>query len=321
MLFSTALAAAGLVSQGVSMFSSFYQSDKNKRMAAEADAEAAKNYAAAMKKLQVNVYDKIGIAKEPYALARQLAVQQGAMGIRTAAEGESRGAGPAAGLVNMAVQNQEQQNRAAMAQDMYGLALKSAEQGQSNIEAQAFLDLKSAEGAQKASADAYKASQQSLQAGFQQLVGLGATAASMAPDVIKSADARKIGNLKGMYDKALEGNGLKQNLMVDGQPMSFEKSVLTNMGLDEMAQQSLPIWTDTVDPLDPNKKVRNLDPIKFQGWLETLPPEDLKALQKTGFAPSAGLELQPNAVGTTPINPFAFPGLESYGSESYIMNK
>lgn len=101
------------------------------------------------------------------------------------------------------------------------------------------------------------------------------------------------------------------------------------MGLDEMAQQSLPIWTDVVDPLDPNKKVRNLDPIKFQGWLETLPPEDLKALQKTGFAPSAGLELQPNAglqmqsnaVGTTPINPFAFPGLESYGSESYIMNK
>jgi len=75
MLFSTALAAAGLVAQGVTTGLSIVQGLQNRSKMLEAEAKASKSLQEAKNYLQVNVYDKMGIAKEPFKLAREATLQ------------------------------------------------------------------------------------------------------------------------------------------------------------------------------------------------------------------------------------------------------
>lgn len=314
MLFSAALAAAGLVTQGISAAMSFDQYIKDRKMMAEAQANAKKSYNEAMKLLDVNVYDKIAINKEPYDLARQTTLQQGALALQAAGEGEARGAVGAAGLINMAVQNQERQNRADMSTEMYNLAMKSAEQQQQNTQYKTSLELESAKGAQKAAADAYAAGQKALGSGLSSLVGMGTTAASMAPDVIKTMNARRVEGIGNMYDEAVKSGKLSSNFLdASGNPIGKEQAILKSMGIDDASQQQLPIWMTVKDEVtQQDKKV--LSKPMFDAWMQTLSEQDLKDINKTGFNASAGLKsgtpgdgnLLDKLKGLGNFNPFNF---------------
>lgn len=249
----------------------------------EAEAKASQALNKAKSFLQVNVYDKMAIAKEPFNLARQAALSQGALALQSATEGSQRGAAAAAGGVQMAFQNQEAQNRAAMSEEMYALGLKSAAQEQENMQYMASLNLQEAEGAAKAAADYDKAAMQSFGNAAKGLVGVATTAAGMAPDVIKTQAARRVGNLKESYNKAVESGDIQSNLLdSEGNPIGFENAVLKTMGIDETQAQSLPIWMEVQDEKTKETK-KVLSTPMFEEWLQGRNPEDLKDLDKTGF--------------------------------------
>lgn len=283
MLFSTVVAAAGLVAEGVTTGISLAQGLKNRSKMLEAQAKASQALNKAKSFLQVNVYDKMGIAKEPFKLSRNLTLQQGALALEAAREGSARGAGAAAGLIQKSVMEQEAQNRAAMSEEMYALGLKSAAQQQENMQYMASLNLQEAEGAQKAAADYETAAMKSFAGAAKGLAGVLDTASSMAPDVIKTQAARKFGNLQKSYEDAVKGGTLQKSLLdAEGNPIGFEKSVLKNMGIDDNAAQALPIWMEVQDEVTKETK-KVLSPDLFNEWLQKQNPQDLKDLQNTGF--------------------------------------
>jgi hypothetical protein len=304
MLFSTVLAAAGLVAQGVSTVASFGQFIKNKNLAAEAERNSEKFFNEAMNKLKVNVYDKLAINKEPYTLASQAALAQGALGIEAAREGEVRGAGASAGRIQMAQNQTQNEIRAAMGTDMYKLQLASAEEDARNRDLTAQLNLAQAEGAQAAAADAYTASQQSLTQGMKQLVGLGASAAAMAPDVIKNAAARNIKGLKSDYESAVKSGAIDNTFLNDkGEPLGFEMTTLKKMALSDEEINKLPIFQMGKDQVT-GEEIKTLSPPLFDAWLQTLSKEDLKALGDTGYVSIGGLQAPPQERTPRFNNPF-----------------
>jgi hypothetical protein len=304
MLFSTVLAAAGLVAQGVSTVASFGQFIKNKNLAAEAERNSEKFFNEAMNKLKVNVYDKLAINKEPYTLASQAALAQGALGIEAAREGEVRGAGASAGRIQMAQNQTQNEIRAAMGTDMYKLQLASAEEDARNRDLTAQLNLAQAEGAQAAAADAQMASQQALGQGMKQLVGLGASAAAMAPDVIKTTAARNVEGLRGSYDDAVKSGSIDNTFLNDkGEPIGFEMTTLKKMGLDDASIQGLPIYETLTDPVT-KQQTKQLSPLMFDVWMQSLSKDDLKALGDTGYASLGGLQAPPQERTPRFNNPF-----------------
>jgi len=301
MLFSTALAAAGLVSQGVSVVAGTMQGLKNRSRMLEAEAKASQALKEAKNFLQVNVYDKMGIAKEPFKLARDLTLQQGALALQSAREGSPRGAAAAAGGIQMAVMNQEQQNRAAMSEEQYALDLKSAAQKQENMQYMASLNLQEAEGAAKAAADAETAMMKSFEGAAQGVAGMLGQASKMGPDVIKTVNARRVGNLQESYENALQQGGLRSDLLdAEGKPLGFEGAVLKNMGMSDADIQSLPIYQITKDP-DTGKEMKVLSPLMFQTWMEGLDEADLRDIKKLGFN-SFGMQSTNKGIDLTPFN-------------------
>ena len=75
---STALAIGGLAVSAGSAGMSFAQAGKQRKLQREAEADAEAAMTEARKKLDVNFYEQLAIQKEPYELAREAALVQGA---------------------------------------------------------------------------------------------------------------------------------------------------------------------------------------------------------------------------------------------------
>lgn len=163
----TAMLAAGVATNVVGSGYSFIQANKQRQLQAEAEAEAAKALAAAKKELDVNYYDQLAIAKEPYNLMRQAALTSSAQAIQAGRESE-RGGVATAGRIEMANQDMQQKIQAAQAEDMYNLNKLSAQEDARLAGAKSTIDLKEAEGAQKAAAQAELLRQMYAKQGVQQ---------------------------------------------------------------------------------------------------------------------------------------------------------
>ena len=101
--FTAVAAGVGLATKGITTGLSFGDMAKSTRKRDEANLAAAKSLMEADKMLDINVYDKLGIAKEPFELEREALLQQGATALQQAAEGETRGAAAAAGRIQQAM--------------------------------------------------------------------------------------------------------------------------------------------------------------------------------------------------------------------------
>ena len=179
--FTTVAAVAGLAATAGTTGMSFYQANKQKKLQQKAQNQANEAMAAARKKLDVNFYEQLAVKKEPYELAREASLAQGAMGIEAGREGETRGAAATAGRVQMA-QNQEQGNiRTAMGQELGDIQKAVAEEDSRLRDVGVQLDLATVEGAQEAAANAAEARQQAISQGMEGLTSLVGQAASMAP--------------------------------------------------------------------------------------------------------------------------------------------
>lgn len=161
--------------------SSFSQASKQKKKMAAAESEARKAMAEAKKRLEVNVMEGLSIQKEPYELAREAALVQGAMGMQAGVEGDERGAAATAGRMQMAQQAQQAGIRTAMGQEMGDIQRAIiAEEGRL-ADLGMGLNLQEVAGAQEAAANAEALRAQAVQQGFEGLIQAGSAVAGAAP--------------------------------------------------------------------------------------------------------------------------------------------
>lgn len=154
---------------------SIAQSEKQKSLSKQAEADADKAFTAAQKELDVNYFEELGISKTPYENQREALLVSAAQAMQQGQLSE-RGATATAGQV-LAQANTSQQNVTdAQIQQTEALEKLIAEEDKSLAAKRAELQLAQAEGAGIASAQAQNASNASIQQGVTALANLGMSA-------------------------------------------------------------------------------------------------------------------------------------------------
>jgi len=178
------------ITVGTTAFS-FAQASKQNKLQQEAQADAARAMADAKKRLEKNVYEKLGIAKLPYEQAREASLVQGAMVTEAARESE-RGVAAAAGRIQMAGAQEQQTVRAAQEQEILNLNKLVAEEEGRLLDIGTQLNLEEVAGAQQAARDAQEAKNAAIQQGIQGISNIAQTAIQAAPLYSKaSKDTQK----------------------------------------------------------------------------------------------------------------------------------
>lgn len=219
--FTTVAAGIGLATTAATTGMSFANAGKQRRLMRDAETAADKAMQEARQKLEVNVYDKLAIQKEPYELQREAMLSQGAQAIQAGVESE-RGAAATAGRIQMAANEGQGAIRTAMGQDMQQLEMLSAQEDARNRDIGVQLDLEEVAGAQLAAANAQELAANATAQGMEGVTSLGSQLAANAPLFEKSASARQtqgIGQtLKNKYGQSQTGiqNNLAKLGVVDG---------------------------------------------------------------------------------------------------------
>ena len=193
-MFTTIAAGIGLAATAGTTAMSFANAGKQRKLMKEAENAAQTAMEEARKKLQVNVYDKLAIQKEPYELQREAMLSQGAQAIQAGVESE-RGAAATAGRVQMAANEGQAAIRTAMGQDMQQLEMLSAQEEGRLRDIGVQLDLEEVAGAQLAAANAQELAAQATSQGMEGVTSLGSQLAEKAPLFEKSASARQVGKM------------------------------------------------------------------------------------------------------------------------------
>ena len=193
-MFTTIAAGIGLAATAGTTAMSFANAGKQRKLMKEAENAAETAMEEARKKLQVNVYDKLAIQKEPYELQREAMLSQGAQAIQAGVESE-RGAAATAGRVQMAANEGQAGIRTAMGQDLQQLEMLSAQEEGRLRDIGVQLDLEEVAGAQLAAANAQELAAQATSQGMEGVTSLGSQLAEKAPLFEKTASARQVGKM------------------------------------------------------------------------------------------------------------------------------
>ena len=204
--FTTIAAGIGLAATAATTTASFVQAGKQKEAMRNAERDADEAMAAARKKLEVNVYDKLSIQKEPYELEREALLSQGAQAIQAGVESE-RGAAATAGRIQMAQNEGQAGIRTAMGQELAGLEKLSAQEEGRLRDVGVQLDLEEVAGAQLAAANAQELQAQAMQQGFEGVTRMAQQISSFAPLYEQSQSAKQA---KGIQSIAATDYGLNQ---------------------------------------------------------------------------------------------------------------
>ena len=151
-----AVAAAG-IGAGTTLYGgakSFSDASKARKRGQAAERAADNAIEEARRRVDVNAYEQLSIAKEPYELMRDALLTQGATGMQAGVEGETRGAAATAGRIQMAQNLQQSQVRAQQAQQMDELNKLVADEDKRRQQQLAGIAMEEAAGAQLAVRDA-----------------------------------------------------------------------------------------------------------------------------------------------------------------------
>lgn len=192
---ATAVAIGGLAVSAAGTGMSFIQAGQQKRAQKKAEAAAAEAMAAARKKLEVNYAEERAIKKEPYELAREAMLSQGALALQAGVESE-RGAEATAGRIQMAANQGQADIRTAMGQELTDIEKDIINEESRLRDLGVQLDLGEAEGAQLAARDAAEAAAQSTMEGFQGLTSTLQQGLEMVPLYQKSASVKQLGKMQ-----------------------------------------------------------------------------------------------------------------------------
>ena len=164
------LATVAAVTSLASMGLSIGQAVNANKAKIKADREADKFMREARKKLDVNYYESLAVAKEPYELEREATLEAAATAIGAASESE-RGAAAAAGRIMMASNQQQAKTRADMTKEKQLIDTKIAEEEARLLDERVALDTGEVEGNQIASQEAAMIKDQAIQNAFSSLGG------------------------------------------------------------------------------------------------------------------------------------------------------
>lgn len=178
--FTAIAAGVGLAATAGTTGMSFAQASKQRKLMQDAERSADIAMQEARKKLDINVFDRLSIQKEPFELEREALLSQGAQAIQAGVESE-RGAGATAGRIQMAQQEGQAGIRTAMGQELQALEKMSATEEGRLRDIGVQLDLEEVAGAQLAAANAQELGAQAMQQGFQGVTSLAGQLAETAP--------------------------------------------------------------------------------------------------------------------------------------------
>jgi hypothetical protein len=185
---------AGMPLTAATTIMSFTQASKQKRAQREAEAKAAEAMAEARKRLEVNFAENLSLQKEPYELAREAMLSQGAQAIQAGVESD-RGAEVTAGKVQMA-QNEEQAGiRSAMGQEMTNINKQIINEDSRLADLGMQINLEETAGQQLAMRDAEEARAAAITEGMQGIQSLMSQGADMAPLYSKMGEKKQPNNL------------------------------------------------------------------------------------------------------------------------------
>jgi len=202
-MFTTVAAGIGLATTAATTAMSFSQAGKQKKAMQDAQKSANEAMQEARKKLEVNVYDKLAIQKEPYELQREAMLSQGAQAL-SALEGDPRAQGAAAGRIQMLANDAQGNIRTAMGQDLQQLEMLSAQEEGRLRDIGVQLDLEEVAGAQLAAANAEELGAQAMQQGFEGVTSLGSQLADTAPLFEKGAAGRQTNKIFKLGGKDIQ---------------------------------------------------------------------------------------------------------------------
>ena len=151
-----ALVAAG-IGAGTTLYGgakSFSNANKARKRGEAAERAADKAIEEARRRVDVNAYEQLSIAKEPYELMRDALLTAGATGLQTGVEGETRGAAATAGRIQMAQNLKQGEVRAEMGQQMDELNRLVADEDKRRQQQLAGIAMEETAGAQLAVRDA-----------------------------------------------------------------------------------------------------------------------------------------------------------------------
>lgn len=222
-MFTTVAAGIGLAATAATTAMSFANAGKQKKAMQQAERDADEAMQEARKKLEVNVYDKLAINKEPFELQREAMLSQGAQAIQAGVESE-RGAAATAGRIQMAQQEGQAGIRSAMGDELQQLEMLSAQEEGRLRDIGVQLDLEEVAGAQLAAANAQELSAQAMQQGFEGVTSLGSQLAEKAPLFEKGSAGRQFNRMESL--------GMKNNKLSDADIQSKVAAAGTVGGTD-----------------------------------------------------------------------------------------
>jgi hypothetical protein len=187
---ATIASGVGVAATAATTGMSFINAGKQKKAMQQAEKDADAAMQEARKKLQVNVYDKLAINKEPFELQREAMLSQGAQAIQAGVESE-RGAAATAGRVQLAQQEGQAGIRTAMSDELQALQGLSAQEDSRLRDIGVQLDLEEVAGAQLAAANAQELQAQAKQQGFEGLTSIGSQLADSVPLFSRDRAAEK----------------------------------------------------------------------------------------------------------------------------------
>ena len=248
--FTTVAAGIGLATTAATTGMSFANAGKQRRKMREAETAADKAMQEARQKLEVNVYDKLAIQKEPYELQREAMLSQGAQAIQAGVESE-RGAAATAGRVQMAANEGQGAIRTAMGQDLQQLEMLSAQEEGRLRDIGVQLDLEEVAGAQLAAANAQELGAQATAQGMEGLTSLGSQLAEQAPLFEKTASARQTQKLSNNLAKEfkLDQPGIQQSIARQGIVDGFDFSQVGKLSQGDFEELMLGVPASTLKKL------------------------------------------------------------------------
>tara|TARA_Y100001980_G_C14491258_1_gene268327 strand:+ start:235 stop:1083 length:849 start_codon:yes stop_codon:yes gene_type:complete len=171
---------------------SFIQAGKQRSKQRNAENEARRKMDEARAQLEKNYMASLAVPLQAYEQELENINVQTAAATQAAIEGDQRGVGPTAGIVQQASIQAQQQQRAQIAQDLYNLEAATMEEASRLRDIGVGLDLEEVGGAQMAAADAGMAAAQATQAGIQGIANTAQQGLDMVPLFPKSAGQRKL---------------------------------------------------------------------------------------------------------------------------------
>ena len=233
-------AIAGLAIGAISTGLSFAQAGQQKKLQAQAEAEADAAMEGARGKLEVNFAEQMSIKKEGYELEREANLAAGAQALEAGVESD-RGGAATAGRVLAAQQAGQAQTRAAMGDELTNIEAAIVEEDSRLRDLDVALDLEEVAGNQQKAADAQRAAQAAKNQGIQSAVSTIGQAVSMVPLYKQNQSAQKaaVGGMQmdqAQFDKF--GNVMGKNGGVSKSMGEAGGAGFTNLDLGSVANMS-----------------------------------------------------------------------------------